>query len=168
MDKPLPDWSRPWLHRPAWQLLVVQWLLLIGLILLIGALLVHGEWQQREHLQAQRQRLETQITERQQQLAHLPTLEDLEQQLREPALVLPAEPESFASRLYQAGGVLLRWQQLDQPAQQIVKLQVDFRELVYLLEGVSPSLRIGQIVIEKQAGRLITQLIFFSPEERRE
>ncbi|VXD04422.1 conserved hypothetical protein [Enterobacterales bacterium 8AC] len=168
MDKPLPDWIRPWLYRPAWQLLVVQWLLLMGLVLPIGALLVYGEWQQREQWQAQRQQLEAQISERQQQLARLPALGELERQLQERVLALPAEPESFASRLYQAGGVLLRWQQLDQPAQQVVKLQVDFRGLLHLLEGVSPSQRIGQMAVEKQTAGLITQLILLSPEERHE
>lgn len=168
MDKPLPDWVKPWLNRPAWQLLVGQWLFLVGLILLCGASLVYGEWQQHEHLQAQRQQLAVQIAERQQQLARLPALEDLERQLRERALAQQAAPESFGSRLYQLGGALLRWQQQDQPAQQMVKLQVDFRGLLHLLEGVSPSQRIGQMAVEKQAGGLITQLILFSPEEKGE
>jgi pilus assembly protein HofO len=168
MDKPLPDWIKPWLSRPGWQLLGVQWLLLAGLILLSGTLLVYGEWQQREHLRAQLQRLEEQVAERQQQLAYLPALEELERRLQDQTLALPTESESFGSRLYQIGGVLLRWQQQEQPAQQIAKLQVDYPGLLRLLEGLSPTLRIVQIAIEKQPEGLITQLILLAAEGRSE
>ncbi|MFZ1872759.1 MAG: hypothetical protein WAU54_08275 [Chania sp.] len=168
MDKPLPDWIKPWLNRPGWQLLVVQWLLLIGLMLLTSALLVYGEWQQLEHLRAQQQRLEVEIAERQQQLTRLPALEELEQRLQQQTLALPAEPESFGSKLYQVGGVLLRWQQQEQPAQQIVRLQADYPGLLRLLEGLSPTLRISQMAIEKQPEGLITQLILLAAEGRSE
>ncbi|AHG19965.1 hypothetical protein Z042_10200 [Chania multitudinisentens RB-25] len=164
MDKPLPDWVRLWLNQPSWQLLAIQWLLLAGAILLTSVLLVQGEWQQHEHLQAQRQRLELQIAERRQQLARLPALEELQRRLRAQTSALPAEPQAFGYKLEQVGGVLLRWQQQEQPAQQIVKLKLDFHGLLQLLEGLSPTLRIGQMAIEKQPDGLMTQLILFTLE----
>lgn len=165
MDKPLPDWIRSWLNRPGWQLLMAQWLLLAGLVVLSGALLVYGEWQQREHLRMQQQRLEQLLAEHRLQLSRLPALEELQLNLQHQTSVLPVESENFGSKLYRAGGVLLRWQQ--QPAQQVVKLQLDYPGLLHLLEGLSPTSRVGQMAVEKQAGGLITQLTLLTPEEER-
>lgn len=158
MDKPLADWVNRLLSRPGWQLLVVQWLILLGIVLFVITWSVSGEWQQLVYLQEQQQRIELQIAERQQQLNQLPARGELEQRLRQKRSEQPGAQSDFGHHLYQVGGVLLRWQQQADPAQQRVKLQIEFNGLLRLLAGISPTKRIGRISIEQQPEGLITQL----------
>ncbi|HGM5491988.1 TPA: hypothetical protein ACKP1B_003664 [Serratia fonticola] len=162
MDKPLADWLIPWLARPGWQLLAVQWLVLTGIGLLASGGLIAGEWQRWERLDEQRQRQERQIAERQQQLSLLPPLAELEQRLGQRTWSVPVETRDVGNHLYQLGGRLLRWQQQEKPAHQTIGLQLDFGGLLRLLEELPATRRIGQMKIEKQPEGLITQLTLVS------
>lgn len=165
MDKPLADWLIPWLARPGWQLLAVQWLVLTGIGLLVSSGLIAGEWQQWEKLDGQRQQQERQIAECQQQLNRLPPLADLEQRLGQRALSMPVETRDFGNHLYQLGGRLLRLQQQEKPAQQTIGLQLDFGGLLRLLEKLPATRKIGQMKIERQSEGLIIQLTLVSSAE---
>lgn len=165
MDKPLPDWLIPWLARPGWQLLAAQWLVLTAVGLLACSGLITGEWQQWERLHAQRQQLELQIAERQQQLSRLPPLAELEQRLDQQVLIVPDDPGDLGAQLYQLGGRLLRFQRQEKPAQQKIRLQLDYGGLLRLLEALPFTRRIGQMKIERQPEGLITQLTLVSSEE---
>ncbi|WP_411751732.1 hypothetical protein [Serratia sp. (in: enterobacteria)] len=165
MDKPLPDWLIPWLARPGWQLLAVQWLVLTGVGLLAYSGLISGEWQQWERLDEQHQQLELQVAARQQQLNQLPPLAELELRLGQQVLIVPDEPGDLGAQLYQLGGRLLRFQQQEKPAQQKIRLQLDYGGLLRLLEELPSTRRIGQMKIERQPEGLITQLTLVSSEE---
>lgn len=164
MDKPLPDWLIPWLARPGWQLLAAQWLVLTGAGLLACSGLISGEWQRWERLDEQRQQLVHQIAERRQQLSQLPPLAELEQRLGQQVLIVPDEPGDLGAQLYQLGGRLLRFQQV-KPAQQKIRVQLDFGGLLRLLEALPSTRRIGQMKIERQPEGLITQLTLICSEE---
>ncbi len=164
MDKPLPEWLIPWLARPGWQLLAAQWLVLTGAGLLACSGLISGEWQRWERLDEQRQQLVHQIAERQQQLSQLPPLAELEQRLGQQVLIVPDEPGDLGAQLYQLGGRLLRFQQV-KPAQQKIRVQLDFGGLLRLLEALPSTRRIGQMKIERQPEGLITQLTLICSEE---
>lgn len=168
MDKPLPGWLIPWLNRPGWQWLVAQWVLLAGIMLLLCMLFVVDEWQQREQLHLQGLQLASQLAERQQQLAQLPTLAELEGRLQQHAQAgqRPDKEKDFATRLRQVGGVLLRWQQQGQPEQKTVKLQMNYHGLLRLLEEMPPTNRIGNMKVEKQPEGLTIQLNLLSEGER--
>jgi pilus assembly protein HofO len=165
MDKPLSDWLIPWLGRPGWQLLAAQWLVLTGVGLLAYSGLILGEWQQWERLEEQRQQLELQIAERQQQLSKLPPLTELEQSLEQQALLVSDEQGDLGAQLYQLGGRLLRFQQQEKPAQQKIRLLLDYGGLLRLLEGLPSARKIGQMKIERQSEGLITQLTLVSSAE---
>ncbi|CAM3895761.1 hypothetical protein [Serratia silvae] len=165
MDKPLQDWLLPWLARPGWQLLAAQWLVLTGVGLLAYIGMISGEWQRWERLDEQRQQLELQIAEHQQQLSRLPPLAELEQRLGQQVLIVPDEPGDFGAQLYQLGGRLLRFQQQENPAQQKIRLQLDYVGLLRLMEELPSTRRIGQMKIERQPEGLTTQLILVSPKE---
>ncbi len=158
MDKPLADWLIPWLNRPGWQLLTVQWLVLAGAMLLVSTLLISGEWQQLERLHEQRQRLELQVAERHQQLSRLPASGELELRLQRKVTKRPDERKDFSSHLYQVGGVLLRWRHQDTPEQQKVRLRIEFEGLLRLLAEMSPARRIDHMKIEQQPAGLNIQL----------
>lgn len=158
MGKSIPDWLLPWLNRPGWQLLGVQWLVLLGVMLLLGSLLLVGPWQQRERLYQQRQQLQSQIAESQQQLNLLPEITDLKLRLQQQQISRPSEEKNFGQRLYQERGSLLHWQQQDQQSQQAIMLRLEFSGLLRLLAGISPNQRIGQMKITQQPEGLITQL----------
>ncbi|WMT14480.1 hypothetical protein [Serratia fonticola] len=164
MDKPLPDWLTPWLARPGWQLLAAQWLVLTGAGLLACSGLISGEWQRWEKLEEQRQQLVHQIAERRQQLSQLPPLAELEQRLGQQVLIVPDEPGDLGAQLYQLGGRLLRFQQV-KPAQQKIRVQLDFGGLLRLLEAQPSTRRIGQMKIERQPEGLTTQLTLICSEE---
>ncbi|HFV9292670.1 type II secretion system protein M [Serratia fonticola] len=164
MDKPLPEWLIPWLARPGWQLLAAQWLVLTGAGLLACSGLISGEWQRWERLDEQRQQLVHQIAERRQQLSQLPPLAELEQRLGQQVLIVPDEPGDLGAQLYQLGGRLLRFQQV-KPAQQKIRVQLDFGGLLRLLEALPSTRRIGQMKIERQPEGLITQLTLICSEE---
>ncbi|HEJ9056808.1 TPA: hypothetical protein SML50_001059 [Serratia fonticola] len=164
MDKPLPDWLIPWLARPGWQLLAAQWLVLTGAGLLACSGLISGEWQRWERLDEQRQQLVHQIAERRQQLSQLPPLAELEQRLGQQVLIVPDEPGDLGAQLYQLGGRLLRFQQV-KPAQQKIRVQLDFGGLLRLLEALPSTRRIGQMKIERQPEGLTTQLTLICSEE---
>lgn len=165
MDNRLAAWLIPWLNRPGWQLLAAQWGVLAGVVLLASTLLVSGEWQLREQLFEQRQQLERQISERRQQLSQLPAPEELQKSLQEQRVKRPDEQEDIGSHLYQLGGVLLRWQQQEKPAQQKVSLQLGFEGLLSLLAGISPTRQIGQMRIERQPEGLVIQLTLLATGE---
>lgn len=165
MDKPLSGWLIPWLARPGWQLLAAQWLVLTSVGLLAYGGLITGEWQQWERLDEQRQQLERQITECQQQLNQLPSLTELEQRLGQQVLIVPGESGDLGAQLYQLGGRLLRFQQQDKPAQQKIRLQLDYGGLLRLLEDLPSTRRIGQMKIERLPEGVITQLILVSAHE---
>jgi len=164
VDKPLPEWLIPWLARPGWQLLAAQWLVLTGAGLLACSGLISGEWQRWERLDEQRQQLVHQIAERRQQLSQLPPLAELEQRLGQQVLIVPDEPGDLGAQLYQLGGRLLRFQQV-KPAQQKIRVQLDFGGLLRLLEALPSTRRIGQMKIERQPEGLITQLTLICSEE---
>ncbi|WP_447881716.1 hypothetical protein [Serratia fonticola] len=164
MDKPLPDWLILWLARPGWQLLAAQWLVLTGAGLLACSGLISGEWQRWERLDEQRQQLVHQIAERRQQLSQLPPLAELEQRLGQQVLIVPDEPGDLGAQLYQLGGRLLRFQQV-KPAQQKIRVQLDFGGLLRLLEAQPSTRRIGQMKIERQPEGLTTQLTLICSEE---
>lgn len=164
MDKPLPEWLIPWLARPGWQLLAAQWLVLTGAGLLACSGLISGEWQRWERLDEQRQQLVHQIAERRQQLSQLPPLAELEQRLGQQVLIVPDEPGDLGAQLYQLGGRLLRFQQV-KPAQQKIRVQLDFGGLLRLLEAQPSTRRIGQMKIERQPEGLTTQLTLICSEE---
>lgn len=164
MDKPLPDWLIPWLARPGWQLLAAQWLVLTGAGLLACSGLISGEWQRWERQDEQRQQLVHQIAERRQQLSQLPPLAELEQRLGQQVLIVPDEPGDLGAQLYQLGGRLLRFQQV-KPAQQKIRVQLDFGGLLRLLEALPSTRRIGQMKIERQPEGLTTQLTLICSEE---
>ncbi|MCO7511044.1 hypothetical protein NJH77_17535 [Serratia fonticola] len=164
MDKPLPEWLIPWLARPGWQLLAAQWLVLTGAGLLACSGLISGEWQRWERLDEQRQQLVHQIAERRQQLSQLPPLAELEQRLGQQVLIVPDEPGDLGAQLYQLGGRLLRFQQV-KPAQQKIRVQLDFGGLLRLLAALPSTRRIGQMKIERQPEGLITQLTLICSEE---
>ncbi|ATM76457.1 hypothetical protein CRN79_11735 [Serratia fonticola] len=164
MDKPLPEWLIPWLARPGWQLLAAQWLVLTGAGLLACSGLISGEWQRWERLDEQRQQLVHQIAERRQQLSQLPPLAELEQRLGQQVLIVPDEPGDLGAQLYQLGGRLLRFQQV-KPAQQKIRVQLDFGGLLRLLEALPSTRRIGQMKIERQPEGLTTQLTLICSEE---
>lgn len=164
MDKPLPEWLTPWLARPGWQLLAAQWLVLTGAGLLACSGLISGEWQRWERQDEQRQQLVHQIAERRQQLSQLPPLAELEQRLGQQVLIVPDEPGDLGAQLYQLGGRLLRFQQV-KPAQQKIRVQLDFGGLLRLLEALPSTRRIGQMKIERQPEGLTTQLTLICSEE---
>ncbi|WP_447876131.1 hypothetical protein [Serratia fonticola] len=164
MDKPLPDWLIPWLARPGWQLLAAQWLVLTGAGLLACSGLISEEWQRWERQEEQRQQLVHQIAERRQQLSQLPPLAELEQRLGQQVLIVPDEPGDLGAQLYQLGGRLLRFQQV-KPAQQKIRVQLDFGGLLRLLEALPSTRRIGQMKIERQPEGLTTQLTLICSEE---
>ncbi|CAI2006029.1 Uncharacterised protein [Serratia fonticola] len=164
MDKPLPEWLIPWLARPGWQLLAAQWLVLTGAGLLACSGLISGEWQRWERQDEQRQQLVHQIAERRQQLSQLPPLAELEQRLGQQVLIVPDEPGDLGAQLYQLGGRLLRFQQV-KPAQQKIRVQLDFGGLLRLLEALPSTRRIGQMKIERQPEGLTTQLTLICSEE---
>ena len=164
MDKPLPEWLIPWLARPGWQLLAAQWLVLTGAGLLACSGLISGEWQRWERLDEQRQQLVHQIAERRQQLSQLPPLAELEQRLGQQVLIVPDEPGDLGAQLYQLGGRLLRFQQV-KPAQQKIRVQLDFGGLLRLLAALPSTRRIGQMKIERQPEGLTTQLTLICSEE---
>lgn len=158
MNKPLPAWLIPWLGRPGWQLLIAQWLVLVGVILLAYVLFISGQWQQRERLYQQQQQLQLQVAERQRQLSQLPSLEALALSLQQKPMQQPQDHGELGRILSQTGGELLRWQQQDKPAQQTLKFRVDFAGLLHVLEKISPNERIGQLTIERQSEGVITKL----------
>lgn len=164
MDKPLPVWLLPWLSRPAWQLVVIQWGVLAGLVLCLGRLFLVGEWQQREELDQQRQQRILQIAAYQQQLGQLPTLVQLESQLQPQATTPSTEKESVGSKLNQVGGVILLWWQQEKQQQQRVKFRLEYAGLLRFLEEVPPDQRINQMTIERQPEGLVTQLVLQAPE----
>jgi pilus assembly protein HofO len=157
MDKSLPVWLIPWLLRPGWQLLLMQWAMLCCVGLLLIRFGLHGEWQQRSQLQEQQQQLAQQIDQQQQQLAQLPKLSELEQRLAQQANA--ASSPEFSTLLQQAGGALQQWRQQEKPAQQTVKLQIDFHGLLRLLEQLPPTQRINQLGIGAGHTALKVQLI---------
>ncbi|WON76742.1 hypothetical protein [Serratia sp. UGAL515B_01] len=162
MNKPLPIWLIQWLGRPCWQLLAVQWLVLAAGILLAYVLFISGQWQRRERLYQQQQQLQLQVTERQQQISQLPSLEALELSLQHKAIKQPEDHAELGSNLSQVGGKLLRWQQQDKPAQQTFKFQVNYSGLLRLLETISPHKRIDQIRIESRSEGVFTELTLLS------
>ncbi|WP_431224651.1 hypothetical protein ACQ86O_07020 [Serratia sp. L9] len=77
----------------------------------------------------------------------------------------PEGQEDIGSHLYQVGGVLLRWQQQEKPAQQKVSLQLGFEGLLRLLARMPPSRQIGQMKIERQPEGLVIQLTLLATAE---
>ncbi|CAI2006081.1 Uncharacterised protein [Serratia proteamaculans] len=70
---------------PGWKLLAIQWLVLGSLILLFGLLLLQGKWQQLAQTEAEQQRLTQQMSPLWEQLARMPTLEQVNQDLQQVA-----------------------------------------------------------------------------------
>lgn len=159
MNNSIPDWLIPWLNRPGWQILSLQWSGLAGLVLLTCIGMLADPWQQHQQLVQQQQQLELKIAEHQQQWEQLPALGELEQRLQQVMKQLyPQKERGIAGLLQQAGGELLRWQQQDKPLQQKVTVQVRFDGLLHFLAGISSTQRIVQIRIERQLTGLMTQL----------
>ena len=157
MDKPLPLWTRRWLALPGWKALAAQWLVLGCLALLFGMLLLHGKWQQREQTLAEQQRLIQQIEPLKQQLAQMPTLDEINLRLRQNAS-RPAVHDDLTQVLQRAGAALQRWQQ-EKPQRQTLSLNIHYDGLLRLLEALPSSLRIDQITLEAQAEDLMAHFV---------
>ncbi|MGB8666898.1 MAG: hypothetical protein WCD24_19455 [Serratia inhibens] len=158
MDKPLPLWTRRWLDLPGWTALAAQWLVLGCLALLFGMLLLHGKWQQRERTLADQQRLIQQIEPLKQQLAQMPTLDEINLRLQQNAS-RPAVHDDLTQVLQRAGAALQRWQQQDKPQRQTLSLNIHYGGLLRLLEALPSALRIDQITLEAQAEDLMAHFV---------
>ncbi|HEI8868523.1 MULTISPECIES: hypothetical protein [Gammaproteobacteria] len=157
MNKSLPTWLTPWLSRPSWQLLVGQWLLLMGLTALPSALWVNAEWQQHVRLQAEMRQQAVRIGQLQQQLSQQPALYELQRRLA----VRAAQPvdTDLSSSLQQAGVVLLRWQQQEASLRQTLNMRVDYAGLLRVLNALPTTLRIERLGIDARAEGLIAELV---------
>ncbi|CAE1151142.1 conserved protein of unknown function [Serratia sp. Tan611] len=149
MSRPLPDGLILWLQRPGWQVLAWQWLLLGVLLALPGMLLIRGEWRQSARLSDDVRQQAQRVEQLQLQLASLPSLATLEQQIAQQRERRPAEPE-LAEVLQRTGVRLLRWQRQEQPAQQRLRLRSDYFSLLQLLESLPGTVRISQLSLEMQ------------------
>ncbi|ANS45205.1 hypothetical protein [Serratia inhibens] len=158
MDKPLPLWTRRWLDLPGWKALAAQWLVLGCLALLFGMPLLHGKWQQREQTLAEQQRLIQQIEPLKQQLAQMPTLDEINLRLRQNAS-RPAVHDDLTQVLQRAGAALQRWQQQEKPQRQTLNLNIHYDGLLRLLEALPSSSRIDQITLEAQAEDLMAHFV---------
>ena len=158
MDKPLPLWTRHWLNLPGWKLLVAQGVVLGCLALLFGMLFLHGKWQLRERTLAERQRLIEQIEPLRQQLAQMPTLEEINLRLQQNASG-PAVHDDLTQVLQRAGAALQRWQQQEKPQRQTLSLNIHYGGLLRLLEALPPAFRIDQITLEAQAEDLMVHFV---------
>ncbi|MGE6471701.1 hypothetical protein [Serratia proteamaculans] len=153
MDKPLPFWLARGLGLPGWKLLGIQWLVLGGLILLFGLLLLQGKWQQLAQTEAEQQRLTQQMNPLWEQLARMPTLEQVNQDLQQVARQ-PVIEGGLAVALQQANAGLQRWQQDNSP-RQTLRLHLNYGSLLTLLETLPANLRIEQMTVEAQAEGLM-------------
>lgn len=142
---------------PGWKLLAIQWLVLGSLILLFG-LLLQGKWQQLTQTEAQQQRLVQQMTPLWEQLARMPTLDQVNQSLQQ-VTHPPAVDSDLASTLQRAGAGLQRWQQQGDSPQQTLMLHLDYGSLLRLLERFPAQLRIVQMTVEAQVGELTAHFI---------
>ncbi|WP_261166366.1 hypothetical protein [Serratia quinivorans] len=158
MDKSLPLWLARGLALPGWKLLAIQWLVLGSLILLFGLLLLQGKWQQLTQTEAQQQRLVQQMTPLWEQLARMPTLDQVNQSLQQ-VTHPPAVDSDLASTLQRAGAGLQRWQQQGDPPRQTLMLHLDYGSLLRLLERFPAQLRIVQMTVEAQVGELTAHFI---------
>ncbi|MBS0976348.1 hypothetical protein [Serratia rubidaea] len=156
MSRPLPDELIPWLQRPGWQLLALQWLLLGILLALPGLGLIRGEWRQSERLSDEVRQQAQRVGQLQRQLASLPPLATLEQQIAQQRKRQPNEPE-LSAVLQQAGVRLLRWQRQEQPPQQRLQLRSDYFTVLQLLESLPGTVRISQLTLEMRPEGLSTQ-----------
>ncbi|CAI1928001.1 Uncharacterised protein [Serratia quinivorans] len=143
---------------PGWKLLAIQWLVLGSLILLFGLLLLQGKWQQMTQTEAQQQRLVQQMTPLWEQLARMPTLDQVNQSLQQ-VTHPPAVDSDLASTLQRAGAGLQRWQQQGDSPQQTLMLHLDYGSLLRLLERFPAQLRIVQMTVEAQVGELTAHFI---------
>lgn len=149
MNKPLPRWLTRCLNLPGWKLLLMQWLALSGPILLFGLLLLQGKWQQLGQTQVERQRLKHQMTPLWAQLARMPTMEALNQQLQQ-IKPSPVANEALLDVLQQVGAGLQRWQQQEKASRQALRLHLEYGSLLRLLEKLPTRLRIEQMTVETQ------------------
>ncbi|CAI1723384.1 Uncharacterised protein [Serratia quinivorans] len=142
---------------PVWKLLAIQWLVLGSLILLFG-LLLQGKWQQLTQTEAQQQRLMQQMTPLWEQLARMPTLDQVNQSLQQVTRP-PAVDSDLASTLQRAGAGLQRWQQQGDSPRQTLMLHLNYGSLLRLLESLPAQLRIDQMTVEAQVGELTAHFI---------
>lgn len=142
---------------PVWKLLAIQWLVLGSLILLFG-LLLQGKWQQLAQTEAQQQRLMQQMTPLWEQLARMPTLDQVNQSLQQVTRP-PAVDSDLASTLQRAGAGLQRWQQQGDSPRQTLMLHLNYGSLLRLLESLPAQLRIDQMTVEAQVGELTAHFI---------
>lgn len=149
----MPFWLARGLGLPGWKLLAIQWLVLGGLILLLGLLLLQGKWQQLAQTEAEQQRLTQQMNPLWEQLARMPTLEQVNQDLQQVARQ-PVAEGGLAVALQQANAGLQRWQQDNSP-RQTLRLHLNYGSLLTLLETLPANLRIEQMTVEAQAEGLM-------------
>ncbi len=149
----MPFWLARGLGLPGWKLLGIQWLVLGGLILLFGLLLLQGKWQQLAQTEAEQQRLTQQMNPLWEQLARMPTLEQVNQDLQQVARQ-PVIEGGLAVALQQANAGLQRWQQDNSP-RQTLRLHLNYGSLLTLLETLPANLRIEQMTVEAQAEGLM-------------
>ncbi|MBV6694877.1 hypothetical protein [Serratia quinivorans] len=158
MDKPLPLWLARGLSLPGWKLLAIQWLVLGSLILLFSLQLLQGKWQQLADTEAQQQRLMQQMTPLWEQLARMPTLDQVNQSLQQVSRP-PAADSDLASTLQRAGAGLQRWQQQGDSPRQTLMLHLNYDSLLRLLGRFPAQLRIDQMTVEAQVGELTAHFI---------
>lgn len=158
MDKPLSLWTRRWLDLPGWMVLSAQWLALGCLVLLLGVPLLHGKWQQRERTLAEQRRLIQQIEPLKQQLARIPSLDEINLRLQQSAS-RPAVHDDLTLVLQRTGAALQRWQRQEKPQRHTLSLNIRYDGLLQLLEALPSALRIDQMTLEAQAEDLMAHFV---------
>jgi pilus assembly protein HofO len=116
-------------------------------------LLLQGKWQQLAQTEAEQQRLTQQMSPLWEQLARIPTLEQVNQDLQQVARQPVAEGD-LAIALQRANAGLQRWQQ-DSSPRQTLRLHLNYGSLLRLLESLPANLRIDQMTVEAQAEGLM-------------
>ncbi|CUW24848.1 Uncharacterised protein [Serratia grimesii] len=158
MNKPLPRWMARWLGLSGRALLGIQGLMFSGMALLFG-LLLQGKWQQLEQTAAEHQLLTQRIELLSEQVARMPTLEAVNQNLQQIAQ-RPATKGDLMTVLQRVGAGLQRWQQHEGSSQQMLRLHLNYGRLLILLENLPAQLRLAQMSVEAQAGGLTTDFTF--------
>lgn len=158
MTKPPPRWMARWSSLPRGSLLAIQGLVLSGLALLF-VLLLQGEWQQLEQTAIEHLRLTQRIELLSEQVARMPTLEAVHQNLQQ-IIQRPTPQGDLMAVLQRVGAELQRWHQQEGSSQRMLRLHLNYDRLLILLENLPAHLRLAEMSVEAQAGRLTTHFTF--------
>ena len=149
-----------WLYRPGWQLCLYQW----GLLGLVGlgvySLVLRPQWQQQQLSTQEITQHQQQVERQQSELALLPSLFSLQQELTTLSVAEASRPQPSGSMAHLVGkwigpfgGQVISWQQQSEPlvagggadfvAQQqwAATLRINFYGLLHLLRqlAITPS-----------------------------